>query len=225
MGLTLVKGKLAVVLQAIALIFIFGSSLYFGYHGQPTEMAIAVGAGAIALSFLNIDKIARFKGVGFEAEMRKAVEEAYATIETVKRLAKAVALFSINSLATANRYGGMSIAEKHAIKHHVDKVCIELGIQDPELDRASELFYKLHTLDHLRAIHQIVRPFIKYDTKKTNALDAFFNFTVESDLPSVSEIIQTITSLGVELTPEMEDAIENYAYYRKNRRLRRGDAV
>lgn len=45
------------------------SSVY-GFLGQTTEMGVAVVAGAIGLAFTNLDKIARFKGAGFEAEMK-----------------------------------------------------------------------------------------------------------------------------------------------------------
>jgi hypothetical protein len=52
-------------------IFILVASSFFGYIGKPTEMGLAILAGAIALAFANIDKIRRFKGAGFEAEMRE----------------------------------------------------------------------------------------------------------------------------------------------------------
>jgi len=37
---------------------------------MPTEMGLAILAGALGLAFVNIDKISKFKGAGFEAEMR-----------------------------------------------------------------------------------------------------------------------------------------------------------
>lgn len=37
---------------------------------MPTEMGLAILAGSIGLGFSNIEKISRFKGAGFEAEMR-----------------------------------------------------------------------------------------------------------------------------------------------------------
>lgn len=49
-------------------------SLIFGFRRQPKEMVICVLAGALGLSFSNIDKISRFKAAGFEAEMHEKVE-------------------------------------------------------------------------------------------------------------------------------------------------------
>ena len=59
-------------------------------------MGIAVVACAIALSFLNLDKIQRFKGAGFEAEMKKAVDEANATVKQLR----IVALTSVEAALT-----------------------------------------------------------------------------------------------------------------------------
>lgn len=41
---------------------------------RPVEMGLAIVAGSIALAFSHIDKIRKFKGAGFEAEMRDALE-------------------------------------------------------------------------------------------------------------------------------------------------------
>jgi hypothetical protein len=59
-----------------------------GLLGKPTEMGFAIAAGGIAAAFINLDKIQRFKGAGFEAEMKKAVEEVYATTENVRQIIK-----------------------------------------------------------------------------------------------------------------------------------------
>ncbi len=44
------------------------SSIY-GFLSLSAEMALAILAGSIGLAFANIDKVAKFKGAGFEAEM------------------------------------------------------------------------------------------------------------------------------------------------------------
>lgn len=62
------------ILNAAAFIALLVLSFILGLLGKPTEMGLSILAGAIALSFLNIDKIKRFKGAGFEAEMREELE-------------------------------------------------------------------------------------------------------------------------------------------------------
>ena len=62
------------VYRFLAFAFILVGSSYFGYLGRPAEMGLAIVAGSIALAFSYIDKIQRFKGAGFEAEMRQQLE-------------------------------------------------------------------------------------------------------------------------------------------------------
>lgn len=49
---------------------LLGISTALGFLGKPTEMGLAITAGALGLAFSNIDKFKTFKGAGFSAEMR-----------------------------------------------------------------------------------------------------------------------------------------------------------
>lgn len=62
------------IVQVISFVFLMLGSFFFGYAGKPTEMGLCILAGALSLAFANIDKISKFKGAGFEAEMRDKVE-------------------------------------------------------------------------------------------------------------------------------------------------------
>lgn len=48
---------------------------------MPTEMGLSILAGALGLGFSNIDRISKFKGAGFEAEMRMLQTTIEAQIE------------------------------------------------------------------------------------------------------------------------------------------------
>ena len=75
--LNLIVGFLIIIVPATLL----------GFWGKKTGMWLIVVAGAIVLTFANIDKIQWFKIAGIEAEMRKAVHEANATIEQLRNVA------------------------------------------------------------------------------------------------------------------------------------------
>jgi len=45
-------------------------STIYGFLSLSAEMGLAILAGSIGLAFSNIDKISKFKGAGFEAEMK-----------------------------------------------------------------------------------------------------------------------------------------------------------
>lgn len=55
--------------QIASFIVLLVISTIFGYLSLSTEMGLAILAGSIGLAFANIDKISKFKGAGFEAEM------------------------------------------------------------------------------------------------------------------------------------------------------------
>ncbi len=57
------------IFQIASFVILLGVSSILGFMGNPTEMGLAILAGALGLAFSNIDKISKFKGAGFEAEM------------------------------------------------------------------------------------------------------------------------------------------------------------
>lgn len=55
-------------------IVLLGVTTFLGLKGNATEMGLSILAGAIGLAFANIERIRRFKGAGFEAEMWEKVQ-------------------------------------------------------------------------------------------------------------------------------------------------------
>ena len=110
-------------LQIASFVVLLGCSFFLGLLGKSAEMGLSILAGAISLAFLNIDKIKKFKGAGFEAEMQEKIEaiieketeptqnsntgmvtiEAYGTGETEKKLIKALS----NPKYTWRYFGGL----------------------------------------------------------------------------------------------------------------------
>jgi len=74
------------LIQIGSLCVLLVGSMILGFMGNATEMGLAVVAGAIGLAFANIDKISRFKGAGFEAEMRNQQIETIIEKETEPEL-------------------------------------------------------------------------------------------------------------------------------------------
>ena len=62
------KNKILPIASGVVLL---GATTILGFLGKPTEMGLALVAGAIGLAFSNLDKISEFKGAGFEAKMRE----------------------------------------------------------------------------------------------------------------------------------------------------------
>lgn len=63
------------ILTMASLLMMFVISSIMGFLGLAAEMGIAVAAGALGLSFVNLDKFKKFSGAGFSAEMIENVFE------------------------------------------------------------------------------------------------------------------------------------------------------
>lgn len=63
------KIKIQKIIEIISFISILGISLVFGFLGKPAEMGLAIVAGGIAFSFVNLDKFSKIKGAGFEVDL------------------------------------------------------------------------------------------------------------------------------------------------------------
>lgn len=55
-------------------ILLLGVSSVFGFMSMPTEMGLAILAGALGMAFSNIDKISEFSGAGFSAKMKDQLQ-------------------------------------------------------------------------------------------------------------------------------------------------------
>jgi len=121
---------------ALSVLIVLGAGLPFGYLGKPTEMGLGILAGAIAATFINIDKIQRVKGGSFEAEMRMVVNEAYATIESLRQLAKPLIRSAMYNITRGNRLG-QTPDEESVITAELESLASELKIIDDGLVRGT----------------------------------------------------------------------------------------
>lgn len=73
--------KLRTILELLSFSVLLGVSLAFGFMGKSVEMGLTITAGAVALVFLNLEKIASFKGGGIEIITKEQREQIQAVIE------------------------------------------------------------------------------------------------------------------------------------------------
>jgi len=64
------------IAQVSAFVLLLAGTFAFGLLGKTTEMGLCILAASIGLAFSNIEKMKRFKGAGFEAEMLERKVEA-----------------------------------------------------------------------------------------------------------------------------------------------------
>lgn len=194
-------------------------AMVMGLLSKPKEMGLFIIAGSIALAFANIDKIQRFKGAGFEAEMRKAVEEAYATIESLRSIAKPLILSTLSNLIYSGRWGGMNSGKKHSIKREMDQVASSMGIFDDEIRSESQKFFAWHAIDHVNNLKNAIHKAAPLSEEESKTLNAMANR--DADLfPSVATLKEFLSKLTLEQQAAGQPYLEDYEYYLEHQEVR-----
>ena len=209
----------------VSVILILAPALAFGFAGKTTEMSLSIIAGATAASFVNIDKIKRFKGGGFEAEMRHAVERAYATVEAVRSVARPLIGATLHVLTMANRWGGMVAQQKHTFREELDRIGAELGLQeDTGIRAAHEKFFCLHTWDHFHAFVTKIQQSTEIPKIVRTGLSELQDYKSIA-YPTRETIEDTLGEWMYKLDTEQSALLEDYIHYVEERTLRRPEAL
>lgn len=216
------KGERAVDHRAVlSALIIVGLAVLFGVLGTPAEMGLGIVASGLAAAFINIDKMQRFKGGGFEAEMREAVDEAYATIETLRQLAKTFISSTLHNLTMAGRFDGLGMQEKHAVREELRELAEQLGIEDDaELKAAHQRFFEYHAWDHFSSF---VDELSRGKAVAENVLKELTQMRRRGQrlCPSRGEIEAALGDDVDKLRDEDRERLEDYLYYMEEGRLRR----
>lgn len=200
-------------MRILSLLLILGPSLYFGYLGKPTEMGLSIVGGAVASAFLNLEKFDRFKGAGFEAEMRRVASEASATLENLKDVAKPLCRSALAQLINEGRIGGMDLTEKTNYKNEIVSLAKGLNIYDEGIESQIHKFDRYHIWD----LYQNIEREIPYDeTSIKNEIRNKVDRSLE-DYPARDGLLDLFVEHGIKVEGKLKEAIENYTYFLEHR--------
>jgi hypothetical protein len=208
--------------KSLPILVILGPGLVFGFMGKPTEMGIAIAAGAVAAAFINIDKIQEFKGAGFEAKMKIVVADIYATTENLKQISKPLISSILINLTYGDRIGGAGPIIKHKIRDDLLKLAESLDVSDTEIQESVITFTRYLTWDHLNHFVNLLDSTIPIEIK--NKLYALKNH-MSDEFPD-EKVIKTILGDSLVLLQEKNiEYLNDYTYYKTNKKLRRAEAL
>ncbi len=131
----------------IGFTLLISSIFIFGLQGMSVEMGIAVVASSIFLAFANLHKFTKFKGAGFEAELKQVVDEAHATIENLKEVAKPLIQTSLNSLAKAGRLSEGAFNKNHDLYDQLNTLQTKIGLESNDLEASKSFYLNIHARD------------------------------------------------------------------------------
>lgn len=206
-----VKKKHSTLILIISLALILVPTLSFGIMGKVAEMGVALAAGALAAAFLHLDKLQKFKGAGVEIELRKAVEEAQATLETLKDFTDPVYISTIKIMSEGHTWNGAPEDTQHDIVRKIENIIFKNGTSD-DVSKAITEFY------HFK-LSQLYSSLI-------SAVEGYFIQAVMDKLlliwdeekaifPSGQQVRKVLSELP-HLTPKLEELVNDYEYYKDN---------
>ena len=201
-------------------------ALYFGIKGKPTEMGIAVIAGAIAACFINLDKFKSIKGAGFEAQLRETketIDKAIITVEKLKEIIAPMILNTLHSITYMGRYSaGGPTSQKDKIRDYCSEIKKGLGIDNDEIEAAVKQYNTYSLWDAFSNIeHSVSYSECLGKTIIANINNALSqpNMYKDDKLPSVEFIERIFIENGIisdKIPVEIKKAFDNYSYRVKN---------
>lgn len=185
----------------------------FGFWGKKTGMWLIVVAGATVLTFANIDKIQRFKIAGIEAEMKKVVHEANATIEQLRNVATTSARATITSLMADNFIDAIALKDRLELHDQLISNLEKIGVSKQQIEEADEMWKRGVGVIYHRGIRA------KLDRSASQEFQGLLKFD-EWKAPSSGEIEKFIESKGL-MNQELKDLIDEYKYFESTGTIRR----
>jgi len=181
-------------------------SINFG----EVSASISLIAISFAIVFWNLEKFSKFKGAGFEAELRIAVDKTYAAIEEVKKLAISLSSPVASLLAIKNAFQYLKLKEKLIYVKEIEASLRELNIDEKEINKATSILYDRVKDDHLRKILWSMN-------NKLEETDKIFK-SYEDIVPSDWDI-DKIVKKSSELNIDVNEEIKEYNYFIKTKEL------
>jgi hypothetical protein len=205
----------------ISFVFMLLAVGYFGYVDKPAAMALGIAAGAIGMAFSNLEKFSRIKGAGFEAELKKAVEDAYATTSSLKKLAGALSHAVLGLVAGEGRWGGMGYRRKLELKAASDVALKELGLSDAEIEGSHAMFDAYLLWDHGLAITQAMSKHPNVDNDVRADLSKLADYRSLS-VANADEFRNVAQKHSID-DPAVMELIADFQHFQSTRALRRPD--
>lgn len=216
------------MITIIGSLLTIGLAVMFGINGKPTEMGIIVVAGAICLSFVNIDKIQKFKGAGFEAEMKQAVDEANATLDQLRVIATTSTETILTDLMAGNFANGMTLRTRMELH---DKLIINLediGASKGQIESAETMWKRGVNITFFRGIRSAIKinkdKFEDKEAKKyiqdvSAEFQALLKFE-EWEAPTSQKLKVFLVKKSV-MNPEIDELLKDYSEFESNGNIRR----
>lgn len=217
------KLKNSVNLDAKSLITIFlivVPGFIFGLLGKPVEMGLAIVSGALASSFINIDKIDLIQGAGFQARFKRLADEAFATLETLRSFANPLIFSMLNLVVYHDRISGMGYVQEVKIIRGLEEIAEILKLDTSgDFNKVKDTYFRFRVWDQyvlfINSVAQdVVGGRVKLELEQLKDYEA-------DEFPSEMKIKEIIKPYNEVITTETNERLKDYLYFKTNRQFRR----
>jgi hypothetical protein len=188
-------------------------------------MVVSGLLAAVLILAANADRISRLKAsaTGFEAETRAIIDEARATIDQLRAVAKIAVQANLSLVMRSGRWGGFSFDEKESIRqaslHALDLLHIPKKEQE-------EMFGDWHKVNRFDYVHLLLgRHTVPKEVQGNLELQAEWSKLrgggFDGNPPSV--VVEEFLRKARMLDPERVELLEDYCYYENHGEHRRPD--
>lgn len=185
---------------------------------MPDVMAASLVLAIVLLLAANSDQIARVKASmsGIEAETRAVIDEARATIEQLRSIARLAVQANLSLLMRAGRLGGFTHSEKETTRAVSVEALKQLGIPSHEQEKMFEEWHTITRFDY--SGHRVpdglsAKPDVHAEWKALRR-GGFAN------IPS-SEVLEKFLSKAELLDAERAALLDDHRFYEREKQHRR----
>jgi hypothetical protein len=189
----------------VAIVLVMGPSCYFGIKGNNVAMGLAILAGSIAATFLNLDKFKYFKGGAFEAHL-------HTKIQNMEELMKPFLLFSFHQLTHSGRMG----SGRDKLNDLFENICMmtkNFGLSyDQEIQAVRKEYLLYQASDLFRAIYN-TKYSAPYDNCREcrNELDNLFSPNKDLHCPTPDALEKFFKERGITFEAAQAEAFKGYS--------------
>ncbi len=208
------------VIRFFAWLYIFIVPIVFGVMDKAGLMTASVLAGCLILAFAYIDKIKKFKGAGFEAELRDAVNEAYATIEKLQGIAVKLSEPIVTEVTMHKRMiQYIPLKSRYEQIKEIERSLRDLGVKEEEIEKTTEFFYSVFREDHIK---KVVYGVLK-DESTPDQLKEIMETYKEGNIPADLKIADVVASSEYTPSSEVAELVKDAEHFDREKSFRRID--
>jgi len=212
------------IIYNIVSISLIGLCVFAGLNGH-TPLAILCFLASMAFLFIaNIKNIKKAKASkdGFEFEARDLIQKAEITITEMQDLAKLVSKTALSLIKRSGRAGGYPVEEQEVLKESFLGLLKDLRLSEADREYVLEEYNQFIEIDYTFMLLGHKLP-IEWPTEEQQKRKAMMK-DVLSQNPSPEEIEELLERNG-SLSDNHKEILEDYKYFRANRKYRRPEMV